>query len=135
MELSIENPVDNKLEEEPTVAVAAAPAPPADSGEEEDDSLDKEKDSLKKTAHQSPALTFPMREVVFSLGDSEIRFNPFASLFAIVFLWGISIWCMLSPEVAADTLVEWRGIITNMFTWFYVVTNPAFLVRIIMFLP
>ncbi len=131
MEDSVETPVDVKLphEEEPTVAVAAAaPAPPADSGEEEDDSLDKEKNSLKKPPHQSPALTFPMRYVVIPIGNSEIRFNPFASIFAIIFLWGISIWCMVSPEAASDTLNEWRGILTELFTWFYIGTNPAFMV-------
>jgi hypothetical protein len=131
VEDSVERPIDVKLhEEEPTVTEATAPAPPADAGEKEDDSLDKEKDSFKKPPHQSPALTFPMREVVIPIGKSEIRFNPFASIFAIIFLWGISIWCMVSPEAAADTLGEWRGILTELFTWFYIGTNPAFMVRI-----
>lgn len=73
---------------------------------------------------------FHMREVIYNLsGGSQIRFNPVSTAFAILVLWGVSIWCMVQPEDANSTLIEWRGRLTELFTWFYIGTNPIFMVR------
>ena len=75
---------------------------------------------------------FPMRTLeVPTRANDNTRFllNPVVSVFAICFLWGLSIWCMFAPDTAADVLIEWRGSVTSKFSWFYVGTNPAFMVR------
>eukprot|EP00980_Cylindrotheca_fusiformis_P001230 scaffold331_cov117-Cylindrotheca_fusiformis.AAC.8 len=74
---------------------------------------------------------FGMREVVIPLGGSELRFNPLTSIFAIILLWGLSIWCMVEPVDSRVTLLEYRRQISDLFTWFYVGTNPAFMFFII----
>ncbi|CAJ1939141.1 unnamed protein product [Cylindrotheca closterium] len=70
---------------------------------------------------------YGMREIVIPVGDKEIRFNPVTSVFAIAFLWGLAVWCMTDPEFSRDKLVEFRGNVAELFTWFYVGTNPAFM--------
>jgi hypothetical protein len=73
---------------------------------------------------------FNMREVVIQLpGGGQMRFNPFASLFAIVILWGLTIWCMVDPENSSESIIAWKARVTELFTWFYVGTNPIFMVR------
>jgi Cys-rich protein (TIGR01571 family) len=115
-------------EEEEVDAAAAAPAPPAYAEpEDSDDSLGKS--DLKKPAHgELPDFTFPMREVVIGMPNGKvIRFNPVASGFAILCLWGLAIWCMTNPEQARNTLVQSRTRIAELFTWFYIGTNPFFM--------
>ncbi len=74
---------------------------------------------------------FNMREILIHLpGGSEMRFNPFTTIFAIVALWGLAIWCMVAPEGASATIIEWKVRVTDLFTWFYVGINPMFMVRI-----
>lgn len=100
--------------------------------EESDDSTSNDDDLLKKTLEQTVRHheQFNMREVIIRLpGGSEMRFNPFSSTFAIVVLWGLAIWCMVAPEDASATIIEWKARVTALFTWFYVGTNPAFMVR------
>lgn len=87
----------------------------------------KEPEVLKEDGAVLHHERYGMREIVIPLGEKEIRFNPLTSLFAIVFLWGLSAWCMSEPDFSRDKLVEFRGDIASMFTWFYVGTNPAFM--------
>merc|ERR1712232_161733 len=34
---------------------------------------------------------------------------------------------MVEPDKASDTLIDWRSGVAELFTWFYVGTNPAFM--------
>lgn len=66
----------------------------------------------------------PMRALTYPLPFADLHVNPVTSIFAIVVLWGMAIWCMVSPDEAKVTLGEWQSAVTNHFTWFYVITNP-----------
>ena len=126
-------------EEKKVVIEEAAKADPAIShGDDDDDSS--QEDPILAKAKTGAELTFEesvhhhelynMREVVIHLpGGSQMRFNPCASLFAIAVLWGLAIWCMVDPKGASTNLINWRASVTELFTWFYVGTNPAFMVR------
>eukprot|EP00529_Nitzschia_sp_RCC80_P018270 CAMPEP_0113497580 /NCGR_PEP_ID=MMETSP0014_2-20120614/30706_1 /TAXON_ID=2857 /ORGANISM="Nitzschia sp." /LENGTH=830 /DNA_ID=CAMNT_0000391529 /DNA_START=106 /DNA_END=2598 /DNA_ORIENTATION=- /assembly_acc=CAM_ASM_000159 len=99
----------------------------ADAGNDEDAAMEwdgKHEDFPMRTFEIKGRSDDPNNKTKFTL-------NPVVSVFAIAFLWGISIWCMTSPETAASTLIEWRARVTELFTWFYVGTNPAFMVFII----
>ena len=90
------------------------------------------KDSLMESDHHHEK--FNMREVVLSIpGVAEIRFNPFVSLIATVLLWGLAVWCIVDPDSASSTLIDWRSGVADLFTWFYIGTNPAFMVRLLSF--
>ena len=113
--------------------MTSAPAAPL---EESDDSAGMD-DDLKKDLQVSPGdgdghlpdFTFPLREVCIPIPGGNLRFNPIASIFATIVLWGLTIWCMVHPETANDALVTARARVTELFTWFYVGTNPMFMVR------
>ena len=127
--------VETEIDVKPTeAAVDDAEKVAASEGEEVDSSNENDNDeTLKKGAYDEAVNLheqFHMREVVINLpGGSQIRFNPFSSLFAIVILWGLAIWCMVDPENASSTIIGWKARVTELFTWFYVGTNPAFMVR------
>jgi hypothetical protein len=118
-------------EQEEVDVTAAAPAPPAYAEPaDSDDSLGKS--DLKKPTKdhvELPDFVFPMREIVIDMPYGKvIRFNPVASLFSIVCLWGLAIWCMTNPVQARETLESSRTKISELFTWFYIGTNPFFMV-------
>eukprot|EP00934_Nitzschia_sp_Nitz4_P009058 Nitzschia sp. Nitz4//scaffold199_size41809//4067//6877//NITZ4_007444-RA/size41809-processed-gene-0.55-mRNA-1//-1//CDS//3329540543//9048//frame0 len=104
------------------------PVPESDDDENED--VKEKKPTLEEAVlhHEQ----FNMREVVIHLpGGAQMRFNPLASAFATLLLWGLAIWCMVEPENASTTLIAWRGRIAELFTWFYIGTNPAFMVFVL----
>eukprot|EP00980_Cylindrotheca_fusiformis_P001227 scaffold331_cov117-Cylindrotheca_fusiformis.AAC.5 len=93
--------------------------------------VDENKPEKAKAEHQPDVSheRFGMREIVIPIGGSELRFNPLTSIFAIILLWGLSIWCMVDPAGSRTSLLEYRRQVSDLFTWFYVGTNPAFMVR------
>jgi len=44
---------------------------------------------------------------------------------------GLSIMCMIAPSWSSEMLTGARALVTSMFTWFYVCTNPIYMVRIV----
>jgi len=70
---------------------------------------------------------FPMREVTFKLPflKESISFNPVVSLIGLVPLWALTAYCMAEPEDANTTLKEWFNTVVELFTWFYIVSNPV----------
>ncbi len=61
--------------------------------------------SVVKPCPSKEKREFPMRETVISLGSGgELRFNWFVSLFGLAFLWGISIYCMVEPDKAKESV-------------------------------
>eukprot|EP00934_Nitzschia_sp_Nitz4_P002048 Nitzschia sp. Nitz4//scaffold80_size88189//71589//78338//NITZ4_005093-RA/size88189-processed-gene-0.64-mRNA-1//1//CDS//3329558648//2048//frame0 len=94
------------------------PKVPVVDSDDEDDVKDQKPTIEEVVKHHEQ---FNIREVVIYLpGGSQIRFNPFASF-----------WCMIDPENANTTLVVWKGRISELFTWFYIGTNPAFMFFVI----
>lgn len=66
-----------------------------------------------------------MREMRVPLPFTKGVFcNPVTSFFGIVVLWGIAIWCMVDPEGSYQDLTKAQAAITDIFTWFYIVTTP-----------
>eukprot|EP00429_Kryptoperidinium_foliaceum_P020021 CAMPEP_0176047276 /NCGR_PEP_ID=MMETSP0120_2-20121206/23479_1 /TAXON_ID=160619 /ORGANISM="Kryptoperidinium foliaceum, Strain CCMP 1326" /LENGTH=827 /DNA_ID=CAMNT_0017380691 /DNA_START=109 /DNA_END=2592 /DNA_ORIENTATION=+ len=117
-------------------AEGTAPAPEkelSDGGSNSDDDLKKglvgkPKDDMTFDEAVSHHEQFNMREIVVPLpGGGQMRFNPFSSLFAIAILWGLSIWCMVDPDNSSETIIAWKARVTELFTWFYVGTNPCFM--------
>lgn len=87
-----------EIDVKPTeAAVDDAKKATASEGEEVDSSNDNDETLKKPEGAYDEAVNlheqFHMREVVINLpGGSQMRLNPFASLFAIVILWGLAIW-------------------------------------------
>ena len=143
---------DNPSKEEATAAVAveesttAAPegpkvVDPVESEESEDiDDTVKKDDSVvpaKKVGgiegdrnEDLPDFEFPLKEVCFPLFGGTVRFNPVTSAFAGIVLWGLTIWCMVDPEGSKAALAQARLRVTELFTWFYIGTNPFFMVSL-----
>lgn len=73
---------------------------------------------------------FPMRTFQLTDADGKPWFllNPVVAFIGMAILWGLSIWCMIDPVNAAAVLIEGRTRLSAMFTFFYVGTNPAFMV-------
>ena len=56
----------------------------------------------------------------------EIRFNPIASLGAILVIWGFVIWCSIAGEdVPFNDWTEW---IVDNFTWLYIGSTDVWIV-------
>jgi choline-glycine betaine transporter len=73
------------------------------------------------------AKEYPMRFFTVPLpGGGEVYLNGLTSLFGGAVLWGLAIWCTSDPEGSLDKLSEWQLAVTEKFTWFYIVANPAF---------
>jgi hypothetical protein len=64
-------------------------------------------------------------------GRPVFLLNPVVSFIGMAILWGLSIWCMVDPENSSAILIDGRYRLTKMFTWFYVGTNPAFMVSFV----
>ncbi|KAL7551145.1 hypothetical protein ACHAWF_014345 [Thalassiosira exigua] len=79
---------------------------------------------------QDRASRFPIRETSFFLplpgggGKQKLRFNWLVSLVGLGVLWGLSIFCMTSPDEAKANLSEWYDTTILYFTWFYIVGSP-----------
>ena len=102
------------------------PSPEGSSGSEPED-LKKEPEGPKEKIEDLHAKQYPMRYTIIPLpGGEEGYLNAVTSLFGFVFLWGLAIWCMVDPEGSYDKLSAWKNDVTQMFTWFYIVANPAF---------
>ena len=118
---------------DPPVAQDDCPAVETSAEQESFDSS-RDDDAVKKPLGPGMAQQhehFPMREVIIGLpGGAQLRFNPFVSLLAIAVLWGVAIWCMVAPDTASATVIAWKAQVTELFTWFYVGSNPAFMVRV-----
>ena len=73
---------------------------------------------------------FPMRTFKIDNAEGKAVFllNPVVSFIGMAILWGVSIWCMADPSGASSILIDGRYRLTQMFTWFYIGTNPAFMV-------
>jgi hypothetical protein len=114
--------------------------PPMDDMDNDDDSSSEEQDLKKEEAAklgETSAMAwdgehdeFPMR--TFKLTNAEgypvFLLNPVTSFIGMAVLWGLSIWCMVDPLNASTILIEGRTRLSAMFTFFYVGTNPAFMV-------
>jgi len=77
-----------------------------------------EVDDLGKTDTQLEK--YPLRETVMG----PLAFNGLVTFSSLALLWGISIYCMTSPEAAMETLSKWYSDCIIYFTWFYIVGNP-----------
>jgi len=77
-------------------------------------------DELGKMDSQSQLEKYPVRETVWG----PFRFNWLVTFSSLALLWGVSIYCMSSPEAAMATLSEWYSECILYFTWFYIVGNP-----------
>jgi choline-glycine betaine transporter len=95
-----------------------------------------EEEDLKKDSNYKATETtnddikdYPMREFSFQfpLGHYNVSFNPLTSFLGIAVLWGISIWCMLSPDDALIALKNAKSQTTYFFTWFFIVSRPLFI--------
>lgn len=101
---------------------------PEGSSESEDD-LKKEVEDLKvqEKIEDLHSKKYPMRFSVIRLPyGNEAYLNAFTCFFGFAFLWGLSIWCMVDPDGSYEKLSSWKDDVTRMFTWFYIVANPAF---------
>lgn len=88
-----------------------------------------EDDTPKKeeTIEDQHAQMYPMRFTTIPLpGGNEAYLNAVTSFFGFAFLWGLSIWCMVDPAGSYEKLTSWKDDVTRMFTWFYIIANPAF---------
>mmetsp|Transcript_26375 Transcript_26375/g.37012 ORF Transcript_26375/g.37012 Transcript_26375/m.37012 type:complete len:800 (-) Transcript_26375:209-2608(-) len=69
--------------------------------------------------------SFPMRETKFPLLNQEVSFNAVTSFIGFFALWGIAIYCMVSPDEAKAKLGDWKTEVSLNFTWFYILANPV----------
>ncbi|CAM9760885.1 unnamed protein product [Discosporangium mesarthrocarpum] len=53
------------------------------------------------------------------------RLNPIVTFFGLAVLWGLTIWCMVTPDEALTELNGWKTGITDYFSWFYVGSRDA----------
>ena len=93
-----------------------------------------EEDDLKKDTTDRPTTNddikhYPMREFSFPipLGKHTVSFNPLTSFLGMAVLWGLSMWCMLSPDDALEGLQHAKSQTTYYFTWFYIASRPTFM--------
>ena len=93
--------------EAPEEAVAQAVAKDPEAGDESMKELSKDSSATGTTV-------YPMREV--SVGP--LKFNWLVSILSLGVLWGITIFCMVSPD-ASTVLGRWYGTTIRLFTWFY----------------
>lgn len=99
--------------EAPEEAVAQAVAKDPEAGDESMKELSKDSSATGTTV-------YPMREV--SVGP--LKFNWLVSILSLGVLWGITIFCMVSPD-ASTVLGRWYGTTIRLFTWFYILGNPV----------
>jgi choline-glycine betaine transporter len=104
--------------------------------ESEEDSEDNLKDALASTKKKTErkmvkdgnitVLDVPMRDFTFEPGfvEGHISFNPLTSLIGIIALWGLAIYCMVTPENALASLLQARYEVAELFTWLIIVTKP-----------
>lgn len=112
---------DKVFEVEGEVEGAADPVSLGDKESSEDVTETKKANIL---SHQAD--DYPMRAISIPFFGSEINLNGATSLFGFSILWALSIWCMVTPNKAANTLGDWTWGVTEKFTWFYIAANPAF---------
>eukprot|EP00567_Pseudictyota_dubia_P013108 CAMPEP_0197435970 /NCGR_PEP_ID=MMETSP1175-20131217/3452_1 /TAXON_ID=1003142 /ORGANISM="Triceratium dubium, Strain CCMP147" /LENGTH=890 /DNA_ID=CAMNT_0042965125 /DNA_START=170 /DNA_END=2842 /DNA_ORIENTATION=+ len=84
------------------------------------------KESFKKASDE-----YPLRETSIPVCGGSLIFNSFTSIFGIAILWGFSIWCMVQPEKALETMVSFKAQCTQFFTWFFIGTKPIFIFFVI----
>ena len=85
---------------------------------EEGSSSDSDAVVAKKDALSHEPDVYPMRTFSFMIFGSELSINPFTSFFGFAFLWGLSLWCMVSPEQANATLWDWQtGVVEKVSGW------------------
>lgn len=70
---------------------------------------------------------FPMRETSLSLPGfkEDLHFNWLVSILGLGVLWGVTIFCMVSPDAAKVELAKWYDTTILYFTWFYILGNPV----------
>jgi len=71
----------------------------------------------------------PMGTHKISIGP--MFFNLPVTLLASGLLWGLAIYCMISPDDAKETLSGWQSSVTGFFTWAYIGSNGLWLFFII----
>ena len=49
-----------------------------------------------------------------------IKFNPVVTFIATVCLWGLAVFGMVAPKVAADLLSSWKDWVAINFIWLYI---------------
>lgn len=111
-------------------ATIANQAPKKVLGSSSDGSTTSDND-LKKSneLHPLDIKDVPMRSFDFELGNAAhpVSFNPLTSLIGIGVLWGLAIWCMISPEEALAALSNAKTQTTFYFTWFFIFSRPFFM--------
>jgi choline-glycine betaine transporter len=117
---------NNKVDE--TSAPPGKPLASENSSEAEQD-LKKHSNSKAAETTNDDIKDYPMREFSFRfpLGQHNVSFNPLTSFVAIAVLWGMSIWCMLSPDDALVALKNAKSQTTYFFTWLFIVSRPVFI--------
>jgi choline-glycine betaine transporter len=103
------------------------------SSEEEDELLKKDAITKATETTNEDIKRFPLREVSFPfpLGEHNVAFNPLTSFLGIAALWGMAIWCMVSPDDALETLGNAKSQTTYFFTWFFIVSRPIFIIFVL----
>jgi choline-glycine betaine transporter len=117
------------------VAVEETSTPPAKaldsehSSEEEDEVLKKDSNTKATETMNEDIKDYPMREVSFPfpLGEHNVAFNPLTSFLGFAALWGLAIWCMVSPDDASAALKNAKSQSSYFFTWFFIASRPAFM--------
>jgi choline-glycine betaine transporter len=102
------------------------------SSEEEDEVLKKGITKATETTNED-IKDYPMREVSFPFpfGEHNVAFNPLTSFLGIAALWGLAIWCMVSPDDALEALENAKSQTTYFFTWFFIASRPIFIVFVL----
>lgn len=113
-------------------AMASSENPKDLSGGSSSDGSTASEEDLKKSneLHPLEIKDVPMRTFQFELGrnsEHPVSFNPLTSMIGIGILWGMSIWCMTSPEAALEALTNAKSQTTFYFTWLFIFSRPFFM--------
>jgi choline-glycine betaine transporter len=121
--------VDVKMPASKADDTAAAVEVPLVLGSESDGTSSVGEDLKKPELHPIEIKKLPMRTLEFQLFNAEhpVSFNPLTSMVGMGSLWGIAIWCMLSPESALETLGNAKTQVSFYFSWFYILSRPFFM--------
>lgn len=99
--------------------------PPYEKEDNAEDTDTSSSDEIKK--EQELLERFPLRSTTITLPNgNEIKFNGLTTLIGFAALWGLAIWCMVDPKGSFKILTDWQASVTDIFTWFYIASNPAF---------
>jgi choline-glycine betaine transporter len=100
----------------------------SENSSEEEQGLKKDSNHKTTETTDDDIKDYPIREFSFRfpLGNQDVSFNPVTSFLAMAVLWGMSIWCMLSPDDALAALQHVKSRTTYFFTWLFIGSRPLF---------